>query len=128
MDREKYLVRPFADRDYEPVARIDSSVNPELHFSAEEQRHWEAQFLSPQLVNEKWVVEERATGTVVAFGSMSHSPFSYDAHKFWASVDVDPAHRGRGSAARSLLSSSRRRFPIPHSAYGRTCGTTTRGV
>jgi mycothiol synthase len=96
MDQEKYLVRPFADGDYEPVARIGSKVNPELHFSAQEKRHWEAQFLGSHLVNERWVVEERATGKVVASASMSHSPFSYDAHKFWAGVSVDPDYRGRG--------------------------------
>ncbi|HKN06137.1 MAG TPA: GNAT family N-acetyltransferase, partial [Thermoplasmata archaeon] len=96
MDRAKYFVRPFADRDYEALAAIDAKVNPEFHFSAEEQRHWEAQFMGPRLVNEKWVVEERATGTVVAAGSMSHSAFSYDARKFWASVQVGPGHRGRG--------------------------------
>lgn len=96
MDRERYLVRPFADRDYEPAARIASKVTPEFHFTAEEERHWEETFLGRHLVNEKWVVEERATGTVVASASMAHSAFSYDAHKFWAYVQVDPGHRGRG--------------------------------
>jgi RimJ/RimL family protein N-acetyltransferase len=52
-------------------------------------------------VDEKWVVEERATRSVVAVGSMSHSPFSFHPHKFWVYVIVDPAHQGRG-VGRSL--------------------------
>lgn len=96
MDREKYRVRPFSERDYGSVSRIGNLVNPEFPFSEEEKRHWESQFLGPRLLNEKWVVEERRTGEVVAQGTLSHSPFSYDPHKFWAGVMVDPAHRGRG--------------------------------
>jgi len=96
MDRDKYFVRPFTDRDYEALSRIDSKVNPEFTFTAEEQQHWEKQFLTPALLDEKWVVEERRSREAVAVGGLSHSPFSYHPHKFWVNLTVDPAHRGRG--------------------------------
>lgn len=96
MDREKYLVRPFVDPDHEASARIHALVTPEFAFTAEEERHWEEHFLLPPLINENWVVEERSSRKVVGLGSMAHSPFSYDAHKFWTGVVVDPEHRGRG--------------------------------
>jgi mycothiol synthase len=107
MDRETYLVRPFTEMDYEVTNRLGALVNPEFTFTAEEERHWESQFLTQHLVNEKWVVEERKTGEVVASGAMSHSPFSYDPHKFWVDVTVHPDHRGRGigRALSSLIES-----------------------
>lgn len=98
MDREEYLVRPFTDRDFEASSRIGNLVNPGFPIAAEEDRHWEAQYLTPQLINEKWVVARRANGEVVAVGSMAHSPFSYHPRKFWVYVMVDPAHRRRGIA------------------------------
>jgi RimJ/RimL family protein N-acetyltransferase len=107
MDASRYFVRPFTDRDYEASSRIDALVNPELTFTAKEQRHWEQQFATPGLVDEKWVVEERPTRTVVGMASMSHSPYMFHPHKFWTYVVVDPAHRGRGigRALASLLES-----------------------
>jgi len=96
MDTESYFVRPFTDRDYEASSRIDAMVNPEFTFTAKEQRHWEEQFSTPGRIEEKWVVQERATGAIVAEGSMSQSPFSFHPRKFWTHVVVDPAHRGRG--------------------------------
>lgn len=96
MDREKYLVRPFSERDYEAASRIGNMVNPEFRTTAEEDRHWEDAFLASNLVNEKWVVAERSGGKVIAYASLNHSPFSFHPQKFWAGIVVDPAHRGRG--------------------------------
>jgi RimJ/RimL family protein N-acetyltransferase len=96
MDLEKYRVRPFTERDYEALSRLGAMVNPEFSFTAEEERHWEKNLMAQHFVNEKWLVEERSTGKAVAVATLSHSPFSYDAHKFWAGVIVDPAYRGQG--------------------------------
>jgi len=96
MDREKYLLRPFGERDYEPRSRIGAMVNPEFSFTAQEDVEWEAIFLKRHLLNEKWSVEERKSGEVVATAAIAHSPFNYHPNKFWADVVVHPAHRGRG--------------------------------
>lgn len=96
MDRKKYFVRPFVDADYEALSRLRLFWSPELPSTAEEERAWDQELAAPHLVNERWVVEERGTGTVVASGMMNHSPFGYDPHKFWVSLVVDPAHRRKG--------------------------------
>ncbi|MGA8605025.1 MAG: GNAT family N-acetyltransferase [Thermoplasmata archaeon] len=96
MDREEYLVRPFTDLDYEAVSRIGRKVTPEFPFSPEEERQWVARFMTSDRINERWIVEERSTSTVVAWGSMSHAPHAFEPRKFWSAVEVDPAHRGRG--------------------------------
>lgn len=96
MDREKYRVRPFAESDYEPWSRLGGLVNPEFSFTAQEEQEWEEIFVQRHLLNEKWVVEERKSGEVVATSAMAQSPFSYHPHKFFADVAVRPDQRGRG--------------------------------
>ena len=96
MDRKQYRVRPFVDADYEALSRFRTITSPELPSTPEEERAWDDAIAAPHLVNEKWVVEERETRTVVGLAAINHSPFSYEPHHFWASVTVDPAHRGRG--------------------------------
>lgn len=107
MDRDKYLVRPFAETDYEAVSRLVSMVNPEMPFTAEEHRHWDRAFAAPHLIDEKWVVEERRSRQVVGFGEVAHSPFSFDPQKFWVTSVVDPSYQGQGigRALSSLLES-----------------------
>jgi len=96
MDEEKYFVRPFAKTDFAAWARLDALVNPEFVYTAEEQQQWEQQYATPGLVDEKWLVEERATGQVVGSASLAHSPFSFEPRKFWVSAVVHPDHRRRG--------------------------------
>lgn len=96
MDHERYFVRPFTDRDYEASSRISRLLNPELPFTAEEERHWVESFRAPHLLEERWVVAERKTGNVVAQAALHHSAFSFHPQRFWTLVEVDPAHRGRG--------------------------------
>lgn len=105
MDPKKYLVRPFVERDYAPMSRLHSVNSPEFPSTPEEERYWDQAFAAPHLLNEKWVVEERGSGAVVAVATLNHSPFAYDPTKFWVGVIVDPAHRreGVGRALASLL-------------------------
>ncbi len=107
MDPKAYFVRPFADADYEAVCRLYSKINPEFPSTPEEERHYDQLMAAPHFVNERWVVEERATRSVVAAGGISHSLYDYDPHKFWVAVTVDPAHahHGIGRALSDLLDS-----------------------
>jgi RimJ/RimL family protein N-acetyltransferase len=107
VDSDRYRLRPFYDTDFEPIARLALLANPEDPISGEELRQWERVFSDPHLVNERWVVEDRRTGSVVAFAEMNHSPFSFDPQKFWVDAFVDPAHRhgGIGRALFALLES-----------------------
>ncbi len=107
MDQKQYRVRPFGDRDYEALSRLHTLSSPEFPSTPGEERYWDQSLAAPHLLNEKWVVEERGTGTVVAVSTLNHSPFSYDPNKFWVGVIVDPDHRrnGIGRALADLLES-----------------------
>ncbi len=96
MNPELYLVRPFADADFELMSRLFSLENPEDPTTEEDQRHFEQTFSAPHFFRKKWTVEDRRTGKSVAVGILAHSPFQYHPRKFWAMVIVDPDHRGRG--------------------------------
>ena len=96
MNPELYLVRPFADADFELMSRLFSLENPEDPTTEEDQRHFEQTFSAPHFFRKKWTVEGRRTGKSVAVGILAHSPFRSHPRKFWAMVIVDPDHRGRG--------------------------------
>jgi len=107
MDTTRYLLRPFRDGDHEATARLRTLWTPEFPTTAEEERHWEESFVAPHLVNEVWLVEDRTSREVVGMGGISHSPFNYDARKFWVTCYVEPARRrqGIGRALMALLES-----------------------
>jgi len=97
MDRNVYSVRSFVDPDYEAEARIDFEVDPEFAHTAEEIRHWtEAGAAVPGRLNLKFVVEDRSSNAVVAYGALQHSGSSYHPQKFWVGLGVEIAHRHQG--------------------------------
>jgi GNAT superfamily N-acetyltransferase len=97
MDAGRYSIRPFADLDYESVARINSIALPEYPETAEDIRHWsELTAKEPGRLMRKLIVEEDASGAVVAWGGLNHTFFNYHPHKYYIRVVVHPEHRGRG--------------------------------
>lgn len=97
MDLAGYSIRPYVDTDVEAEVRIDREMDPEHAPTAEELRHWNGLLLIERdRVNLKFAVEERATGEVVAYGSLAQPSFNYDPRRFWIWVAVRPAHRRRG--------------------------------
>ena len=120
MDLKAYFVRPFAETDYEALSRLRTRTSPETPTTPVEERHWDTTPVPSHFVNEKWVVEERATGEAVAFAALNHSEYSYDPHKFWVDVRVDPDHtrRGVGRALGTLLEAEA-------AAHQATCFWTT---
>lgn len=105
MDPKRYFVRPFGDADYEELSRLERATTPEFPSDPEEERHWDRTLDVSHMVHEKWVVAERESGQVVAIAALNHTPYSYDPHKFWVAVLVDPRHarNGIGRALASLL-------------------------
>ena len=105
MDPRRYFLRPFEEGDYEAVAHIETKTNPEFPSNPDWARRWDRLLDAQHFVHEEWVVQERDTSEVVAAASIYHTPYSYDAHRFWASVVVDPGHlhRGIGRALAALL-------------------------
>jgi len=107
MDRSRFRVRPFGPDDHEAHSLLRSRTWPDLPSTAEEERHWDEVAEASRLTNERWIVEERSSGRVVAVGALNHSPHSFDPHKFWVDVEVDPhfTHLGIGRALVALLDS-----------------------
>ena len=105
MDGKRYQLRAFGDGDYDALGRLQTERYPELPTSAREEQEWDRALARAHVLNEKWVVEERATGEVVAFASLYQALYSYDPHKFWVLVLVDSRHarQGVGKALASLL-------------------------
>lgn len=105
MDPKRYFLRPFADADYDALSRIDTELDPEVPVSPEHERHWSRVLDAGHLVNEKWAVEDRESGRVVAVAAIGQSPYSVDPHKFWVTVLVERNHsqRGIGRALAALL-------------------------
>lgn len=105
MDEKRYLLRPFGDADYEPLCHLQSERFPELPSTAREEREWDRLIESAHLLNEKWTVEERSTGEVVAIAALNHALYAYDPHRFWVTVLVDRghSHQGIGRALATLL-------------------------
>ena len=105
MDAKRYLIRPFGDADYETLGRFQSERFPELHSTAREEREWDEVIERAHMIHEKWAVEERSTGAVIAIAGLNHAPYSYDPHKFWVFVLVgrDHLHEGIGQALATLL-------------------------
>jgi mycothiol synthase len=100
MDRTSYSIRAFEDSDYPPVAEINAIVNPHFPESAEDARRWHDVLTRvPGRILQRWVVEERASRSVVAFGGLSHSLHSYHPQKYHVDVVVLPEHRRRGIGA-----------------------------
>jgi len=107
MDATRFRIRPFGLDDHEALSILRSRTLPDLPSTADEERHWDAMTAASRLTNERWIVEERSSGRVVAVGALNHSPHAFDPHKFWVDVEVDPdfTHLGIGRALVALLDS-----------------------
>ena len=97
MEPGPYSIRPFAESDYEAVARLNSIYMPELPETAEDSRRWaEIVAKDPRRIMRKFVAEEVGSGSLVAWGGLTHTLFNFHPDKYFVRVVVDPAHRRRG--------------------------------
>lgn len=97
MDRVSYSARPFVETDYDEVARINAIIEPELPETAQDARDWHDVITGkPGRVMLKFVVQEVSSGTMVAWGGLTHTLWNYHPYKYFVKVSVHPAHRRRG--------------------------------
>lgn len=96
MDPASYRLRPFDARDYADAAQVQSAVNPERKFTADEVRHFDEKVLTPPLTNLKVVCEDRSTSRAIGFGYLFTDIESRDPLSLWAEVVVAPSHQARG--------------------------------
>ncbi|MCI4351995.1 MAG: GNAT family N-acetyltransferase [Thermoplasmata archaeon] len=94
--------------DYESFATILKQVRPDYPVSAETLRHEEEAF-GPGPFHQRYVVEVRTTGQVVAIGGLEQDPAA-ERGKFWVFALVLPGFQGRGIGGglyETLLASAR---------------------
>ena len=97
MDQGQYSIRPFVEKDYPEVARINSAILPEFPDTAEDARRWsEVITRDPGRLMRRLIVEEAGSGSVVAWGFLAHTLFNFHTDKYAIRVAVDAAHRRRG--------------------------------
>ena len=96
MGESRYSVRPFPDDEYDEEAdspRVSSRTD---HSRQRSSVSGTGIFREPQLVKLDFIVEERASGVGVAYGSLHHIPDMYHPRRCWTEVEVDPGHQHRG--------------------------------
>ena len=96
MDDARYLIRPFADADYDAVSRIWNRVDPGEPVTADLIRHYFHVVQAPGRFQHVLSVEDRRSKEVVATGSVFHAPWAFDPDRYWIWISVDPDHQGRG--------------------------------
>ncbi|MGB6500304.1 MAG: GNAT family N-acetyltransferase [Thermoplasmata archaeon] len=97
---QAYSIRPAVDADFEAEARIHREFDAAHAPTVPELRHWdEILRLDPSHANLRFAVEQRATGLVVAYGSLAQPSFNFDPDRYWIWVAVAPGHRRRGIGA-----------------------------
>ena len=100
MQDSRYEIRPYRPADYEAEAQIDREIDPEHPMTAKELRHWnDIQNLEPTHANLKLAIEDRGTGTMVGYGSLTQRSFNFVPGWFWVWVAIAPAHRNRGAGS-----------------------------
>lgn len=96
MDATRYRLRESLDQDFATRVELDHRLNPEVRYTEEQLRRWDAILRTPPLVYRLFVVEERSTGTGVGFAEMVTDQDSLDPNVLWAGIEVDPDHQHRG--------------------------------
>lgn len=96
MDESRYHLREYLERDYASQARVSHRLNPERQITEQELRRWEKILRTPPSVFHPFVVEERSSGTGVAFGQLMTESDAVDPRFLWAGASVDPDHQGQG--------------------------------
>jgi mycothiol synthase len=99
MDESQFSIRPFSDSDFDIYAEIYHAVRPEVPISSESLRHFDESYLA-DLVHDRYVAEDRGTGTAVAIAGLFDDPFLHRMGKFWTFIFVRPEFQGRGVGTR----------------------------
>jgi mycothiol synthase len=108
MDESAFSVRHFTDSDWEAFSKVRRAARPNYPVSAETLRHWH-EVVDPNLVQDRYVAEDRQTNRVVAVGGLGEYP-PYPG-KYWIFEFVLPEYQRRGIGTKLydlLLNDARR--------------------
>jgi mycothiol synthase len=87
-------IRAFTENDYETVANIEKTVNPDLADTAEEIRFYD-ETRDKHLVFKRFLAED-ANGTALGVGTLHHSADRFHPQKFFLDINVLPDQRNQG--------------------------------
>lgn len=93
--RADVFIRPFEDRDYAGVVAVSNAVFPDRPGTVEEWRYDDEHY-DKKFINERYVAEDRATGSLVGYAGLWHVAWAFHPRKFGAEVRVHPDRRRRG--------------------------------
>ncbi len=96
MDASAYRIREFRDADHEALAEVQRRAFPDLPRSAAEMRHFDRFSVEGGPSPVRLAAVLPPADELVGQGELDQPPHHFDPQKYWLSVVVDPAHRGRG--------------------------------
>ncbi len=88
-------IRSFEERDYAGAVAVSNAVFPDRPGTVEEWRYDDEHY-DKKFVNERYVAEDRATGTIVGYAGLWHMSWVFHPQKFGAEIRVHPAYQRRG--------------------------------
>jgi len=95
MDETRYRVREFGDSDYEGVAAIENTLDPQQPTSVETLRH--SVESARRIYNIDFIVVTRhSSGTVVGYGVLFDMPGQSDPSRLWIDAGVLPGCQREG--------------------------------
>lgn len=89
-------IRPFEASDHEAVVRLAKAVYSDLQITTAHWRNYDRTFEGNPFIRRRYVAVNSLTGSVVGFGSISHTPTSFLPQKFQMQILVHPNFRRRG--------------------------------
>jgi mycothiol synthase len=93
--RANVTIRLFEERDYEGVVAVSNAVLPDRPGTVEEWRYDDEHY-DKKFVNERYVAEDRTSGTAVGYAGLWHTAWAFHPQKFGMEIRVHPDHQRKG--------------------------------
>jgi len=88
-------IRKFEERDYAGVVAVGNAIFPDRPGTVEEWRYDDEHY-DKKCVNERYVAEDRSSGTTLGYAGHWHMAWSFHPRKFGMEIRVHPDHQRNG--------------------------------
>jgi len=93
--RANVTIRPFEDRDYTGMVAVSNAIFPDRPGTVEESRYDDEHY-DKKFVNERYVAEDRSSGTLVGYAGIWQAAWAFHPQKFGSEIRVHPVHQRQG--------------------------------
>lgn len=93
--RANVIIRPFEDRDYAGMVAVSNAIFPDRPGTVEEWRYDDEHY-DKKFVNERYVAEDRSSGTLVGYAGIWQVAWAFHPQKFGSEIRVHPVHQRQG--------------------------------